>query len=73
MNMAFIRLEDNRDCIVLDEFTYEKNKYVILVNSLDKDDFIIRKVINEELIGLDNEEEFKNVFTHYYNIRMKVK
>ncbi|MBQ7031457.1 MAG: hypothetical protein IJY87_03945 [Bacilli bacterium] len=73
MKMAFVKLEDNRDCIILDEFTYEKNKYVILVNSLDKDDFIVRKVINEELIGLDNEEEFKKVFMYYYNSRMKAK
>lgn len=73
MNMTFIKLEDNRDCILLDEFEFKSHKYVILVNSLDKDDFIVRKVINEELIGLDNEEEFKKVFMYYYNSRMKAK
>lgn len=73
MNTTFITLEDNRECILLDEFTFENDKYVILVNSLDKDDFIVRKIINNELVGLDNEEHFKKVFLYYFNNRIKGK
>lgn len=73
MNTTFITLEDNRECILLDEFTFENDKYVILVNSLDKDDFIVRKIINNELVGLDNEEHFKKVFLYYFNNRVKGK
>ena len=73
MNTTFITLEDNRECILLDEFTFENDKYVILVNALDKDDFIVRKIINNELVGLDNEEHFKKVFLYYFNNRIKGK
>ena len=73
MNTTFITLEDNRECILLDEFIFENDKYVILVNSLDKDDFIVRKIINNELVGLDNEEHFKKVFLYYFNNRVKGK
>lgn len=72
MNLTFITLEDNRECILLDEFKYKNDTYVILINSLDKEDYIIRKIVNNELIGLDNEEHFQKVFSHYFNSRMKV-
>jgi len=73
MNTTFVTLEDNRDCILLDEFTFENDKYIILVNSLDKDDFIVRKIINNELVGLDNEAHFKKIFLYYFNNRVKGK
>lgn len=59
--IELITLEDNRVCIILDEITVNENKYLYLVNSQKKDDFIIRKVLNDELVGLDNEEEFNNI------------
>ncbi len=71
MDVTFIKLEDGRDCILLDEFNYNNIKYAILVNSLDKDDFILRKIINDNLVGLENEEEFQKVFMYYFNTRIK--
>lgn len=68
MDLTFIKIEDGRDCILLDEFTFDNNKYVVLVNSLNKDDFIVKKISNNDLIGLDNEEELKKVLWHYLDI-----
>ena len=47
-------LEDGIDYAVLDEI----NNYVYLANVSDPKDICIRKDIGEELVGLDNEEEF---------------
>lgn len=58
--LELVTLEDNKVCIVLNEIEIDNIKYVYLVNSQDKTDYIIRKEINDELIGLDNEIEFEN-------------
>lgn len=71
MNVEVVTLEDNRECIILDEFTLDNNKYVILVNTLNKDDFIFRKINNNKLIGLTNEDEFKKVFLYFSKINIK--
>lgn len=71
MNITVVKLEDNKECIVLDEFLYENNKYVILVNCANRQDFIVRKVENNDLVGLDNEEHFQKVFLYYLDNRLK--
>lgn len=71
MNVEVVTLEDNRECIILNEFILDNNKYVILVNTMNKDDFIFRKRINDKLVGLKDEEEFKKVFLYFSKISIK--
>ena len=69
--VSFIKLEDGRECILLDEFTYDNDKYVLLINSKKNDDYIIRKIFNDELIGLDSEEQLNKVLIYYLKNNMK--
>ena len=73
MELTFVKLEDNRECIILNEIFYNDTKYVFLVNSLDKDDFIIRKVLENKLVGIENENELKEIFNRYLENRFRVK
>jgi len=63
--VTMIKLENNKEYILLDEFTYNNEQYVVLVNTLDKTDFVIRQVLNDELIGLKDEAHFQKVFMAY--------
>jgi len=63
--VKFVTLENNKECIVLDEFNVEEEKYILLANSLNGNDLSIRKVKEDKLIGLDDEFEFNKVIAHY--------
>ncbi len=52
---------DNKDYLVVNETEYENNHYVYLCNETDNKDLMIRKVIDNKLIPLDNEEELNSV------------
>ncbi|MEG0995121.1 MAG: hypothetical protein RR359_00760 [Bacilli bacterium] len=66
-----ILLEDNNNYIIIDEIPYNDFKYVYLTNALDSNDFCIRKLINnQDLIGLDNEQEFDNALKLFRNKRV---
>lgn len=67
----FITLEDNKECIVVDEIIYNNQKYLFLVNSQNNNDFTIRKEINSELIGLNDDIEFDNVMLLFTKKRLK--
>lgn len=69
MDLSIVKLEDNKEYIFLDEFKYNNSKYVVLVNSLDYEDYVLREVIGEELVGLKDEEQFKDVFMYYFSIK----
>ena len=56
-----ITLEDGKEYILLKEKLINNVKYFLLVNGNDKDDFVIRKQSEYEIIGLDDEEEFEKV------------
>jgi hypothetical protein len=60
-DIELVTLEDGKNCIIIAEEIIDNNKYVYLVNTANRKDYIIRKEINNELIGLDNEEEFNKV------------
>ena len=60
-DIEIFTLEDGKKCIIIAEEIIDNNKYVYLVNTANRKDYIIRKEINNELIGLDNEEEFNKV------------
>ena len=64
-DVEFVKLEDNKLCIVLDELVLNNVKYVVLVNAQDDKDFVIRKEIEDKLVGLATDEEFDNVMTAY--------
>lgn len=61
MNMEIITLEDNNDYGVLAIENYQEIKYYFLVNINDNDHFVIRKKVDNELRGLDSEEEFTSI------------
>jgi len=69
MNLNCITLENNKEYILLDEFIYGNDKYAVLVNSLDSEDYVLRQVIGNELVGLENEDHFKQVFMYYFNMK----
>ena len=70
---SFVTLEDGRECIILDEFIYQEQPYVLLINSKNKNDYIIRKVVEDELVGLIDENEFNNVLNFYFNLEKGAK
>jgi len=63
--IEYVTIEDGRECIVLKEFLHQGNMYVVLVNSMNRNDYIVRKIVNNKLIGLENEDEFKEVFSSF--------
>ncbi len=69
--LNFIMLENNKECIIVDQIIYNNQKYVFLVNSKDSNDFTIRKEINNLLVGLDNNIEFEKVMTVFIKERLK--
>ncbi len=69
--LDFIMLENNKECIIVDQIIYNNQKYVFLVNSKDSNDFTIRKEINNLLVGLDNNIEFEKVMTVFIKERLK--
>lgn len=71
--MKTVRLEDNKDYLILDTIKINDNEYVYLayINDKDKKEVCIRKVVDngENLVGLDSEEEYKvalNVYAEKY-------
>lgn len=69
MDLEFVKIENGKEFLVLDEYVYENNTYVIMVNVIDKFDFLVRKVINNDLIGLENERELQNVLFSYFKTK----
>ena len=67
MNLEFITIEDGRECLVLDEFDYNNKKYIILVNSINKTDFIIREIVNDEIKGIESETILQKVLFYYFD------
>lgn len=59
-----IKLEDGLDYAIIEEIKNDNVTYIYLTNILDENDFCIRKIQNisgeEYLVGLDNEQEYKN-------------
>jgi len=60
--IEYIIIEDGRECIVLKEFEHKGKNYVVLVNSMNRNDYILRKIENNKLIGLKDEQEFQEAF-----------
>lgn len=52
---------EGKDYLIVNEVDYNNNHYVYLINELENDDIMIRKVVNDFLEPLDSEEELFNV------------
>lgn len=61
MDLDFVILENGKKYCIINEIIYNNVKYIYFTNIEDIDDFTIRKEINNEFVGLDNEEEFDKV------------
>ncbi len=59
---SVITLEDGIDYIIVDEISFENNRFVYLSNINNKADFCIRKIVlkdeKEVLVGLSDDQEF---------------
>ena len=53
-------LEDNKTYIVIGNRVINNNNYYYLVNESDNKDFVIRKLVDDSLVGLDDENEFNS-------------
>ena len=68
---SYIRLEDNKEYVVVDKIDSNGNTYIYLSNKKDNSDICIRKQVYENnqafLVGLDNNEEIKNALELFAN------
>jgi len=71
--IEYITIEDGRECIVLKEFEHKGKDYVVLVNSMNRNDYILRKIENNKLIGLKDEQEFQEAFKTFLKDMKMVK
>ncbi len=60
---------DGKEYYVVEKINNNNNLYYILINTIDKNDLIIRKYLKEEneeyIVGLDNEKEYYDVMKKY--------
>lgn len=59
-------LENNLEYIILNTVELNDYNYLILVNVNNYQDFAIRKDINNELVGLNDELELNNVLIAFF-------
>lgn len=64
-NLDFTVLEDGREFAIIDEINRDNMTYVYLTSINDETDFVIRKLINDELIGLSNKDEFDKALLYF--------
>lgn len=65
--LELVTLETGKVCIVIGEEIIDGTKYVYLVNAGSKKDYTIRKEINNELIGLNDQNEFDKAILHLFS------
>lgn len=53
--------------LILKETLVNGINYLLLVNMNNRNDFVIRKEIENQLIGLDNDEEFYKIINAFSN------
>ena len=53
-----IKLEDGINYIITETIRFGDNEYLYLTNENDVNDFCIRKIVNDEIIGLEDENEY---------------
>lgn len=58
--LEYIVLENNIEYIVLEKIQSKNCTYIYLSNPNNVKDFCIRKLVKDNLYGLESEEEFEN-------------
>ena len=62
---------DGKEYYIVKKINNNGNLYYILVNTMDKNDLIIRKYLKEDneeyIVGLDDEKEYYDVMKKYNN------
>ena len=70
MNIEVLDI-DGKEYYIVEKINNNGNLYYILVNTMDRNDLIIRKYLkenNEEyIVGLDDEKEYYDVMKKYNN------
>ncbi len=56
--MEAVVLEDNQEYIVIDRIKDKETEYLYLANEKNAKDLCVRKLIDNELLPLENEDEF---------------
>lgn len=67
MEFNSIILENGIEYIVIAETNIAKTKYYLLSNPNDKYDYAFRKEKDDELIGLDNKDEYSLVAAKFFS------
>lgn len=55
-----VKLENGQEYIIFDRKNINGTVYVYMININNNSDLVIRKELDNMLVGLDDEEEFKN-------------
>ena len=53
-----IKLEDGINYIITETIKFGDYEYIYLTNENDVNDFCIRKIVNDEIVGLEDENEY---------------
>lgn len=64
--MTFITLENGQDYYLVAKTSIDNRIYYMLVNEKSYKDVVIRKEVDDELVGLDDMNEFKSVIVSFY-------
>ncbi len=72
IDVNVITLENGKEYIITDTIVSDdQNKYLFLVNKIDNNDIMLRKIITKDdgeyITKLDNEDEFEEVMTLFVN------
>ena len=65
MDMKFIKLEDGNEYYVIAETKLKGTIYYLMVDTKNKKNCAIRKELGDELVGLDNYNEFELVISKF--------
>ena len=59
--MDTISIDDNRDLIVANKTVYNNKEYYLLVNEEDPSDVLIGYIDNNELVSIEDKNEFNKI------------
>ncbi len=65
MDVSYIELDDHENYILLSKTDIKGIIYYLLVKEKNKYEYVIRKEVNDMLIGLDNEKELSKVILKF--------
>lgn len=69
MEVDIITLENGNNYMVMEKQEFNNQQYLFLVNENNKSDFVIRKIVGDNLVGLTDENELTNVLKRFINIK----